>query len=319
MRKKTGEHLLLIVSLGYYLFMAMLVPGFFTVANSWNLLFNLLPLLLLSLGQTLVMITAGIDLSVTSVVALCSVCGGIVMSGDTAFSGHPALVIALGVGVMLLVGGLIGCFNGLAVAYFQMPPFMVTLTGMIFFSGLAIWLTGSQNIYHLPESFVNMPYSRLVWIPIPLLVGLPLVVFAHLILNRSLYGRWIYSTGLNPKVAILSGVPVRQIILLVYTFCGLCAAAASTLYTSRLETGSPVMGQQILLDVIGAVVIGGTSLFGGKGKVLWTVYGVLFITLLDNSLNLIGLSYFLIMVVKGGAILTAAVLYTIRDRALKMH
>jgi ribose transport system permease protein len=314
---RSPDNLLLYLCVAYYLLMAIAAPGFFSVANSWNLLFNLLPLLLLSIGQTFVMLTAGIDLSVTSIVAMCSITGGFILSVDTGLGQTPGLAIAAGIGAMLLLGMAIGGVNGLAVARLGMPPFMVTLTTMIFFSGLAIWLTNSQNIYNLPDAFVDMPYANLLGIPIPALMAGTLVAVAWLILNKSIYGSWIYTLGLNPKVARISGVPVAGSLIFVYVFSGLSAALASVLYTARLETGSPVMGQQLLLDVIGAAVIGGTSLFGGKGKVQWTFFGVLFITLLDNSLNLIGLSYFLIMMAKGLVILPAAILYVWRDRSLK--
>ena len=218
---------------------------------------------------------------------------------------------------MLACGAAIGLVNGLAITRLAMPPFMVTLTTMIFFSGLAVWSTASQNIYNLPESFVDITYQTVVGIPVPLLVALLIVVGVSFLLNRTLLGQWLYATGMNPKAAFISGVNTRRTILLAYVISGVCGATAAILYMARLETGSPVLGQNILLDVIGAVVIGGTSLFGGKGKVKWTVYGVLFIILLDNSLNLIGLSYFLIMLVKGVIILAAAVVYRILDTSFK--
>ena len=112
----------------------------------------------------------------------------------------------------------------------------------------------------------------------------------------------------------MSGVPVERVVVFAYVACALCAAVASILYTARLETGSPVLGQRILLDVIGAVVIGGTSLFGGRGSVRGTVYGALFITLLDNGLNLMGLSSFSVLMVKGTVILVAALVDAIRER-----
>lgn len=311
-----SEHLILYLCLGYYVLMIFIAPGFFTTHNSWSLLFNLLPLLIISIGQTFVMLTAGIDLSVTSIVALTSVVGGYCMSSDSGLLWSPLVAIGMGVLAMLLVGTLVGLGNGWAVTRLGMPPFMVTLTTMIFFSGLAIWLTTSQNIYNLPEAFVAMPYRRLLGIPVPLMIGALVMLVAYFVLNRTLLGEWIYAVGMNPKVARISGVQVTMTLLSVYAFSGVCAAIASLLYTARLETGSPVMGQHILLDVIGAVVIGGTSLFGGKGKIHWTLYGVLFITLLDNSMNLIGLSYFLIMMVKGSIILLAAVIYVVRERTL---
>ena len=311
-----SEHLILYLCLGYYVLMILVAPGFFTVHNSWSLLFNLMPLLIVSIGQTFVMLTAGIDLSVTSVVALTSVVGGYCMSSDSGLPWSPFVAIGVGVLAMLLVGALVGLGNGLAVIRLGMPPFMVTLTTMIFFSGLAVWLTTSQSIYNLPVAFVEMPYQSLLGIPVPLIIGGLVTLVAYFVLNHTLLGEWIYAVGLNAEVAHISGVRVAMTLLSVYAFSGGCAAIASWLYTARLETGSPVMGQHILLDVIGAVVIGGTSLFGGKGKVHWTLYGVLFITLLDNSLNLIGLSYFLIMMVKGSVILLAAIIYVVRERSL---
>ncbi len=313
-----GEHLILLLCAAYYVVMVFVAPGFFTVANSWNLLFNLLPLLLVSIGQTFVMLTAGIDLSVTSIIALSSVVGGYLMSADTPLGLEPGWATTLGIFAMLGVGLAVGWLNGKAVASLGMPPFMVTLTTMIFFSGVAVWLTSSQNVYNLPEAFIALPYARFLGIPLPLLISLVVVAVAYFILNATLRGQWLYAVGLNQRASEISGVPLAATLVFAYVSSGLCTAVAAILYTARLETGSPVMGQHILLDVIGAVVIGGTSLFGGKGKLQWTLYGVVFIVLLDNSLNLIGLSFFLIMVVKGVVILAAAIAYLLRQRATSL-
>jgi ribose/xylose/arabinose/galactoside ABC-type transport system permease subunit len=191
-----------------------------------------------------------------------------------------------------------------------MPAFIVTLTTMMFFSGSAIWLTQSRNIFNLPPLFNNI--GGQAWSASAVVLFVSGAV--HLLLSRSLLGRWLYAVGQNVRVARISGVPVRQVVLWAYVICGLCAAVASILFTGRLETGSPVLAQRILLDVIGATVIGGTSLYGGKGKVLGTVFGVFFLTLLDNSLNLLNLSHFTIMMAKGAVILLAAALDTFRHR-----
>ena len=301
----------------YFVVMSIIAPGFFSLNNIWNLLFNLFPLLIIAIGQTYVMITAGIDLSATSIVAVTSVLGGMIMSSDTGLVSNPSVAIGLGVIVMLCGGAILGTLNGVAVTKLGMPPFMVTLTTMMFFSGFAIWLTKSQNIYNLPQPLITMTYRKWLGIPIPLVICLVVILISYLILNRMLIGRWLVAVGLNPKTAQISGVKVMQTIIFAYLFSGICAAIGSILYTARLETGSPVMAQRILLDIIGAVVIGGTSLFGGKGKIQWTILGVLFIVLLDNSLNIIGLSFFLIMIVKGTIILMAAVLNMIREKSLK--
>lgn len=311
------DNLILYLCLAYSLLAGLLVPGFFSPANFWNILFNLLPLLIVAIGQMVVMLTAGIDLSVTSTIALSSLLGAYAMSSDSGLSLSPGAGIFLGIGLMLVCGGGVGLVNGLAITQLGMPPFMVTLTTMIFFSGLAVWSTASQNIYNLPDAFVDITYQSVLGIPIPLLIALSVVAAVSFLLDRTVLGQWLYATGMNPKAAFISGVNTNRTTLLAYVISGLCGVVAAILYMARLETGSPVLGQHILLDVIGAVVIGGTSLFGGKGKVKWTVYGTLFIILLDNSLNLIGLSYFLIMLVKGTIILTAAVVYRIQEKHLK--
>lgn len=297
----------LYICAGYYVLMVFITPGFFTIHNSWNLLYTFLPLAIIAIGQTFVMLTGGIDLSVTATIAIASVAGGFLMSSDTGLADGP-MAIAIGIPGMLLCGVSIGWFNGLVVARLKMPPFMVTLTSLIFFSGFAVWMTHSKSIYHLTEGFVNFPYASWLGIPIPLLVGAIVLLLAYVLLHKTLLGEWIFATGVNKKTAYLSGVNVALTITSVYMISGICASIGSMFYTARLETGSPVMGQNMLLDIIGAVVIGGTSLFGGKGKIRWTLVGALFMTMLDNSLNLLGLSFFLIMVVKGGIILATAVL-----------
>ncbi len=284
--------------------LAPFTPGLASAHNFTNLLGSLAPLLVVAVGQTLVLIVGGIDLSVTSTIALTSVVGAFVMNGDTGWlKGSPAAT-PVALVVMLGVGGLVGAFNGLAVTRLRMPPFMVTLTTMMFLSGFAIWLVQSRSLPNLPASFTALG-SRL-WLALP--IAAALAGFAHLLLTRSLFGHWLRAVGFNARTAHVSGVPVDAVVIATYIASGALAAAASVLYTARLETGSPVLGQRILLDVIGATVIGGTSLFGGKGKVLWTFFGVLFLTLLDNALNLLGLSHFTIMMVKGGVIILAALL-----------
>ncbi len=290
------------------------VPGFSSAANLRNVFSSLLPLLAVAVGQTLVLITGGIDLSVTAVVALASVLGARVMTGDGGLLAGSPLAVPGAVAAMLATGLAVGAVNGLSVARLRMPPFLATLAVMIFASGFAIWLTRSANITGLPEGFRLLGAGTLGPVPTALLVVGPLALGAHLLLTRTVLGRWLFAVGGNARTARVSGVPVERVVLLAYVACAGCAAVASVLYTARLETGSPVLGQRILLDVIGAVVIGGTSLFGGRGSVLGTVYGALFITLLDNGLNLMGLSSFTVLMVKGTVILAAALVDAARER-----
>jgi ribose/xylose/arabinose/galactoside ABC-type transport system permease subunit len=292
----------------YFLALAPFTPGFASAENLGNIFSNLLPLLVLATGQTIVLITGGIDLSATSTMALASVTGALAMSGDQGWAGGSRWATLAGVATMLSVGALVGLLNGAAITTFGMPPFIVTLTTMMFASGLAIWLTKSKTIYNLPASF-NAIGKHWLW---ALLAAAAVVATAHVLLDRALWGRWLYAVGHNVNAATISGAPVARTLTLAYVASGLCAAAASILYTGRLETGSPVLGQRLLLDVIGAAVIGGASLFGGRGKIVGTLSGALFLTLIDNSLNFAGLSHFTIMMIKGGVILLAALLDVVR-------
>lgn len=313
-RVMRGETWVLALSALYFLALLPIVPDLANPENLQNVLSNMLPLLAVALGQTFVLITGGIDLSVTSVIALASVGGAWVMTSGVGASG-PAVAIPAGIVTMLAIGAAMGLLNGLAITRLAMPAFMVTLSTMLFGSGFAIWATKSKGIYDLPDGFNEIAQGTLGFLPVAIIPIAIVAVITHFVLARSAYGRRLIAVGLNVKAARVSGVPVARVTVLAYVSSGLLGAIGAVLYTGRLETGSPVLGQRLFLDVIGAAVIGGTSLFGGKGSVAGTLYGVLFITLIDNSLNLLGLSNFSVLMAKGTVILLAALFDTIRSRA----
>jgi ribose/xylose/arabinose/galactoside ABC-type transport system permease subunit len=295
---------------------APFTPGFLSPGNLANILIACLPLLLLATGQTAVLITAGIDLSVTAVIGLSSIVGALVMGGDAGWlRGSPAATPAA-ITAMLGTGALVGFLNGACIAWLRMPSFMVTLTTTMFFSGLAVWLAktvvNAESIYNLPPAFLAL--GNQPWLAASLVVLA--TFFAHLLLARTLLGRWFYAVGHNPRTSLISGAPVGGVTVSAYVVSGVFAAMAAILLTARLETGSPNHGKGLLLDVIGAAVIGGTSLFGGKGKVMWTVFGVLFLSLLGNGLNQLNLSDFLITIIKGVVILVAALLDVWRSQCM---
>ncbi len=310
-----SEYFILWLCLIYAAVVGPFTPGFFTWDNAGNVVATLLPLFLVALGQTVVLVSGGIDLSVTSIIGLCSVTGAMVMNTENGWLASPILGVPAALLLMLLVGALVGAANGIAVTRFHMPAFIVTLASMMGFSGLAIWLTQSKAINQLPAAFTALGSRTVVAFAIVAVVGFSV----HVMLSRSLFGRWLYASGHNARAAHVSGVPVAGVITSAYICSGLLAALASILYTGQAETGSPVLGQRILLDVIGATVIGGTSLFGGRGKVLWTLFGVLFLKLIDNTLNLLNLSLFTLTMVKGAVILLAALLDSVRSRVTVAH
>lgn len=326
-----SDHFILFLSLFYFFVLWLFIPRITGTRNLANLSSNMWPLLTLVIGQMFVLIVGGIDLSQTSIMAVTSVLGAMVMSSrldprlfeknalwGTVLSenggllGGSAWALPLGISAMLLTGALIGLLNGLSVAKLKMPPFMVTLVSMFFFSGLAIYLTRSENIMYLPEGFIAIGRGSAG----SFFVALVLAVLAWLVLSRMVLGKWLYAVGMNIRTALISGVPTNKVIILAYVFSGFCAATGSILYSARLEMGRPTLGDNLLLDIIGAAVIGGISLYGGKGKVIWAVYGVLFFTILANSLNRMNLDFYTVNIVKGCVILLAALLDVTRVRLL---
>jgi ribose transport system permease protein len=317
LRALLDEHFVLALVLGYFLAVWPFLPGLASGDNLRNLLSNMLPLLVVTLGQMIVLITGGIDLSVPSVIAMASVCGAWVMNETTGQLAGSAFATPAAVGVMLAVGAAVGLFNGVSVAVLGMPPFIVTLATMMGLGGVAVWSTRSRNIPNLPDSFVDLAWKTVAGVPVAAAGVAVVALLIHLLLGRLLVGRWLYAVGLNARAARVSGVPVRTVTAFAYVLGGACAAAGAVLYTARLQTGSPTLvGRDFLLDVIGAAVIGGASLFGGKGKVLWTTFGVLLFTLISNTLNLLGLEHFTVISVKGAVILLAALLDRGRARLL---
>jgi ribose/xylose/arabinose/galactoside ABC-type transport system permease subunit len=316
-----SEYLVLFLTVVYVLGMALLVPEILTPDTWRDILAAMIPLLIVAVGQMFVLVVAGIDLSATSVLAFASVLGAAVITMDGGpLMGMPAgIVLVVGLLAFMAVGGAVGAFNGACTTRFNMPPFIVTLTTMMFFSGAAIWVTtlltdDGSSIGSLPRAFVFLGQGRVLELPFSLLIALAVCVVAHVTLAHSLFGRWLFAIGINPNAAAVSGVPVRRAMFWAYVISGVCAGLAAVIYTARLETGTPVLGQRILLDVVGAAVIGGVSLFGGKAKVLWVVFGALFLTVVDKGLQLMGLSLAGVFAIKGGVILLAAVVDAQRQR-----
>ncbi|MFO0914714.1 MAG: ABC transporter permease [Pirellulales bacterium] len=291
--------------------MAMAAPGFASWSNFSNVLLASLPLLIVASGQTVVLVTGGIDLSVTSTIALASIVGGMVCAGtpDSLLANHP-LAFPVALLAMLITGALIGAFNGLCVAWIGMPPFIVTLTTMMFFSGLAIWLTDSQPIGMLPRGWLLLGQQE--WLSAP--VALATAGLVQFMLHHTLCGLGWHAIGSNRQTARVSGVAVMPLTILAYVTSGACAAVAAVIITGQLESASPSQWRNNLLDVIGAALLGGASLAGGRGSIWGTAVGVIMLVLIDNSLNLLNLSQFTILIAKGSVILLAASLDAARQR-----
>ena len=333
-----GRRILMSEYLILYLCIVMAVglffasPTFGTSYNIANQMSNMWPLLVIAVGQTFVLIIAGIDLSQGAVVSLTSVIGAAFIAQsanpiifkksplwdkllfeDGAILSDSVMGIPVAIIAMLLVGLLIGAFNGVAVAFARIPPFMVTLVTSMFVAALAIYVVKTENIIDLPDAFAVIG-DDFGFFSVAMVIAIGISLVAALVLSRTIFGRWLYSIGNNPRAALVSGVPVKKVIVATYMFSAFAAAAASIIYTSRVDQGRPTLGAPLLLDIIAAVVIGGTSLAGGRGKIMWTVFGVIFLVLLGNALSLLNVPFFYIAIVKGVVILFAALLDVLRRR-----
>jgi ribose/xylose/arabinose/galactoside ABC-type transport system permease subunit len=315
-----SEYLVLVLTILYFLVLWPIVPAIAAPATLLDIVAYMGPLLVVAIGQTFVLIVAAIDLSAPSVLAMSAVVAASIMTADDGYLAKTPFAVPGGLLSFLAIGGAIGWLNGAAVTALKMPPFIVTLSTMMFFSGAAIWYTAvhtdATSIGNLPPAFIAIGQTEAGGGVIALSIAAVVAVVGHLTLSRTVFGRWLYAIGANPVAAEISGVPVRRAVTWAFVISGFCTAIASILYTGRLETGSPVLGQRILLDIIGAAVIGGVSLFGGKGKVIWTLFGVLFLSVIDKSLQLLGLSQFWVLVIKGSVILAAAIADATRHRLL---
>lgn len=253
----------------------------------------------LAIGMTFVIATAGIDLSVGSMVAAAGVAGGLVVdSGSFAFI---ACAIALGIAL--------GAVNGAAVAYGKVVPFIATLAMLLIGRGLALWMSDKT-----PISLFNLDSVRwfgtgeVLTIPSSLIVFLGVAAIGWVLLNRTPYGRYVVAVGGNPEAARIAGVKVSRILFSVYVLSGICVGIAAILLCGRLASASPVSGQLYELDAIAAVVIGGTSLAGGRATIVGTVLGVITFALVFNLLTLMNLAVEIQQVTKGGIILAAVLL-----------
>ncbi len=289
----------------------LLSDKFFTVSNFWNVLRQISVNICISTGMTLVVLMAGIDLSVGSVLALSgAVTAGLYKSGiefptQNLFVGFTLLG---GILAGILVGGLLGLFNGVAITRFKVPPFVATLAMLTVARGLTMLWTQGFPISGLGKDFAFLGTGWFLGVPVPVWISALVVVLAILLSNKTKIGRYIYAIGGNENAARLSGININRVKVIVYTLGGVLAAVGGLMVTSRLDSAQPNAGTGYELDSIAAVVIGGTSLSGGKGSIGGTVLGAIIIGVLNNGLVLLNVSPFWQQVVKGLVILIAVVI-----------
>lgn len=297
----------LLLALGLLmLVLSLLTDRFMTSGNLLNILRQVSVNAVIAAGMTVVIITAGIDLSVGSILGLTGV-----IAATVALAGIDAgFVIA----VILLAGAALGVFNGFFVGYVRLAPFIVTLAGLTIFRGLALAITDGRPISGLPPFFMQIGHGYLLGVPIPVWLMLGFILITHLLLTRTTLGRSFYAVGGNIEAARLSGIRVRRVLLLAYAYSGVAAALAALILTGRLNSAQPNSGTGYELDAIAAVVVGGTSLAGGRGAVFGTLVGAMIIGVLNNGMNLLNVPSFYQQVLKGGVILGAVLIERVLSR-----
>ncbi len=293
---------------------AILEPRFLSPLNLFNVLRQVSISGLIALGMTFVIITAGIDLSVGSLMAFAGLVGAYVSKGGlgdrfavgaSADTGNPLILAVL---ASLAVGVACGAVQGLAITRLRVPPFVVTLGGLTAWRGAALLFSGGGPISGFDVDFTWWGQGRIGEVPVPVIIFLVAAVIAHLVLRYTAFGKHVYATGGNARAAALNGISTRRVVLTVYIISGFACGLASFLLSARLNSAEAVAGLQLELTVIASVVIGGTSLFGGVGGIFGTVVGALLIGVLTNGLVLLNVSSFIQQILIGVILVLAVAL-----------
>lgn len=304
--EKVLEHNVLLVLFALFIISALFNQEFLTSRNLQNILLQVATNGIIAVGMTLVIITAGIDLSVGKVLALASV---------IAIGLQPYTGSAWGCVIALLVGLVIGILNGLLVTRVRISPFISTLGMRVFVEGLALGVTKTRPISGIDPAFAELATRPVLGIPLAAVIFLILVAVGHYILTHTSVGRGFYAVGGNEEASWLSGIKVNGYLLAAYAFTSFAAALAGVLMASRINTGSPIIGRNTDLIVIASVLLGGASMAGGSGTIVGTLQGVLVLGILKNGMNLLGIAeYYQTMIT--GVLLIVVMLF---DRYSASH
>ncbi|HEY3344149.1 MAG TPA: ABC transporter permease [Anaerolineaceae bacterium] len=303
--------LIIILFIGACLF----VPHFLTPFNLQNFVLQAIDIAIVAIGVTFVVLNGGIDFSSTAILSLGSVFGAYVMA-KSPLAGTP-WGIPVGILSMVAVGGLVGAVNGLSVVFLKMPSFIATLASMMVANGLAVYFASvvseTAAINGLPSAFFVVAGDKGNLL-IPILLTVACSAVTYWLLSSTIFGRHVYATGTNPKTSFISGVPVKKTIFMLMLISGLFAGVEAIYATARNQSGLPSLGDKVFIDIIAAIIVGGTSIMGGSGGIKQTLYGVIFITLLNNVVNLLGVDWTIISLLKGVLVLVAAVIDVVTRR-----
>ena len=297
LKDKVGGLALVLIFL--VVFFSLFNPRFFSVPNLIVVGRQSSFLVIIAFGQMFPILTGGIDLSVGSNVGLVSViCAAVTLS------------FGVGWGILtgIVTGTVIGFINGAIISKFKIAAFIVTLGMLSIVRGFVLTITSGQPVFGLTNTFRFLGTGNLFGVPVPSLIAIGVVFLSYIILNKTRFGRYVYAVGGNKEAARLSGINVKAIQIWVYCYCGLITGLYSVMLSSRVNSGQPNLGSGLELIAIGAVVVGGTSLYGGEGNVKGVLIGAIIMGIISNGLNLLRVSSFIQMMVNGLIIILAVII-----------
>lgn len=287
---------------------AVVAPNFATPDNLLDVARQIAVTAILGAGLTFVIITAGIDLSVGSAVGVTAF-----VAVSLAMNGVPAPLAIAGA---LLAGVVIGSVNGVLVARFGLASFIVTLAALTYLRGIVYVGTDGTTMFSTTLNYATLGHGSLLGIPIPVLIMVAVFAVGWYVLNRTVFGRWVTAVGGNAEAARLAGIPVKRVLTSVYIVSGLCAGIGGIIASARLQSAVPDLGTGYELSAIAAVVLGGTSLMGGRGSLIGTLVGAAIIGVLINGMTLLDVSSFYQQIIQGVVIILAVALDRLRTRAV---
>lgn len=289
----------------FFIVSLIIVPGFSKTSTIKSVLSQSCVLMTLACGVHLTVLNGGVDFTSAALLALTSVIGGSIVSTNGPFGGSAAGII-LGLVVMMAIATGFGALNGFSIVNFKMPSFIVTMATQMIANGLAVVYTGGMTVTGIPDALCHFGSGGFGIIPYTLILALAVAIVLHIILSRTLFGRQLYAVGTNPKVSQVSGISVKKTIFKAFLISGICAGIAGIIMLCQMESGSVNFGGTMFNDIMGSIIVGGTSPAGGRGKIPNTVMGAILIAMIGVVFNILNVPYYFIILIKGLIILVAA-------------
>lgn len=298
-----------------FVVMSALSPHrFLSLYNLQTMAFQLPEFGIIALGMMVVILTGGINLSLTSGAALSGILAAFILSGTLMAESNIVLAIAAAIVVILASSILIGILNGFVVAYIGVTPILVTLGSKILYEGISMWLTRGGAISNFPEAYYWFGNESIGPIPIPLIIFALIAVLTYILLERTPWGARVHMVGSNPTAAVFSGINIGRILVQVYVYSALLAGCASVIMLSRYNSAKVDLGSSYLLQSVAAVVLGGTNIAGGSGKVFGTVVAVGILQVMSSGLNILGVNRFIIDMITGAILIAVLALNVLSNR-----